>query len=107
MTPEKNIRVSNANAQSQERDELDQFKHLLRQAMPPVPPDQLESRIDLWPQLHARIESQLAADRAASTNRPSSSAGTRVPWFDWALAALAAVALLFYPGIIPALLYHF
>jgi hypothetical protein len=31
----------------------------------------------------------------------------RVPWFDWALAALAGAALLIFPGIIPALFYHF
>ena len=74
MTPEKNIRVSNANAQSQERDELDQFKHLLRQAMPPVPPDQLAPPANLWPQLRARLESQLNGDHASRTNRATASA---------------------------------
>jgi hypothetical protein len=30
----------------------------------------------------------------------------RVPWFDWALAAIVSAALIFFPGAIPALLYH-
>jgi len=30
----------------------------------------------------------------------------RIPWFDWVLAALASAALIFFPGAIPALLYH-
>ena len=29
-----------------------------------------------------------------------------VPWFDWALAAILSAVLLFFPGSIPALLYH-
>ena len=43
----------------------------------------------------------------ANSHRESSRIHARVPWFDWALAALAAAALLIFPGIIPALLYHF
>jgi hypothetical protein len=30
----------------------------------------------------------------------------RFPWFDWVLAALASAALIFFPGVIPAVLYH-
>lgn len=93
----------------QEHDqELAELKHLLRQSMPPLSADQLEPSTDLWPQLRARIDSQLSADRANSQSISKTHwAGMRVPWFDWALAALATAALLFFPGIIPALLYHF
>jgi hypothetical protein len=31
---------------------------------------------------------------------------TAVPWFDWALLAVVAVWLAFFPGAIPVLLYH-
>lgn len=47
---------------------------------------------DLWPEMLARM------------NREPDP--IRVPWFDWALVALAGAALLFFPGAIPALLYH-
>jgi hypothetical protein len=30
----------------------------------------------------------------------------RVPWWDWALLAGASLALWFFPGMVPALLYH-
>jgi hypothetical protein len=102
---EKN-RAGSADATPQERSDLNEIKHLLRQAMPPVPPDQLEPHTDLWPQLRARIESQCnTVHAAAKINRESP--GITIAWFDWALAALAAAALIFFPGIIPALLYHF
>ncbi|HUE42887.1 MAG TPA: hypothetical protein VMP12_04950 [Candidatus Sulfotelmatobacter sp.] len=102
MNPEQQNRASDRDAEDQE---LKQLKHLLRQAIPPLPSDQLEPRADLWPQLRVRIESQSNWDRGANSNRERRR--TRVPWFDWALAALAAAALLIFPGIIPALLYHF
>jgi hypothetical protein len=102
---EKN-RASSADATPQERSDLNEIKHFLRQAMPPVPPDQLEPHTDLWPQLRARIESEHNTAHAA-TNIHRRSPGIRIAWFDWALAALAAAALIFFPGIIPALLYHF
>ena len=60
-----------------------EMKELLKQAVAPV--QDAELRRDLWPQM-LPIHN--------------------VPWFDWALASLAAAALLFFPGIIPALLYH-
>ena len=86
--------------------ELTELNHLLRQVTPPLAAAQLEQRTDLWPRLRIRIDSQLAADSAdANSNRER--IHSRVPWFDWALAALATAALLFFPGIIPALLYHF
>jgi hypothetical protein len=99
--------AGNSNMTAKELDELKQIKHLLRQAIPPLSPGQLQPRADLWPQLRARIESHLVADHAANANHAPSSIRIRVSWFDWALAALAAAALIFYPGIIPALLYHF
>ena len=104
MSPKDQNRPSARDAQEQE---IDQLKLLLRQAMPPLLPDQLEPRIDLWPRLHARIESEQPADPTTSANRATSSIRIGVPWFDWALAALAAAALFFFPGIIPGLLYHF
>jgi len=107
VNQEEKKRVDSADRQARESDDLNQVKHLLRQAMPPVPQEQLNPRTDLWPQLRSRIESQLAVDRAANTNHEPSSIRIRVHWFDWALAALAAAALLFFPGIIPSLLYHF
>jgi hypothetical protein len=102
---EKN-RASSADATAQERDDLNQIKSLLRQAIPPMAQDQIEPRADLWPQLRTRVEAQRnVADHAAgNVNRAPR---IRVAWFDWALAALAAAALIFFPGIIPALLYHF
>jgi hypothetical protein len=107
VTAEEKNRVRNAYTQSQERDERDQIKHLLRQAMVPVPPDQLEPPTNLWPRLRARIEAQLDGNHASSTNRALTITDIRVPWFDWALAAVAAAGLFFFPKIIPTLLYHF
>jgi hypothetical protein len=60
----------------------------LRDAVPPL--RQAELNRDLWPVMLQKM----------------SEPRVRVPWFDWALAALAAAALLFSPGAIPALLYH-
>jgi hypothetical protein len=111
VNPEEKNRASrnasnDTDAQPPERNAFSQIKHLLRQAMPPVSPDQLEPRVDLWPQLRARIASQTNTNPSSIyVNRASPI--TRVAWFDWALAALAAAALIFFPGIIPALLYHF
>ena len=55
-----------------------------------APMQQQELQHDLWPAMLRRLQ-----------ERP-----TRVPWFDWALATAAAAALLFFPEVIPALLYH-
>ena len=68
-----------------------EMKELLKQAIAPVKDSEL--RRDLWPQMLAKLEEQPAPVDA-------------IPWFDWALAALAGAALLFFPGIIPALFYH-
>jgi hypothetical protein len=68
-----------------------EMKELLKQSISPV--QDAELRRDLWPQMLRKLDEQ----------RPPVAT---VPWFDWALAALAGAALLFFPGIIPALLYH-
>lgn len=68
-----------------------EMKGLLKQAVAPV--QNIELRRDLWPQMLRKLDEQPLPIH-------------NVPWFDWALASLAAAALLFFPGIIPALLYH-
>jgi hypothetical protein len=73
-------------------DEFAGMREKLRDAFPPV--EQLENgaelRRDLWPEMLRRLE------------RPQ----VRVPWFDWALLAASAAAAIFFPALIPALLYH-
>ena len=68
-----------------------EMKNLLNQAIAPVKDAVL--RRDLWPQMLRKLDEQLA---------PALS----VPWFDWALAAILGAVLAFFPGSIPALLYH-
>jgi hypothetical protein len=73
-------------------DDSNDHKHLcelLKQSIPSATDTEL--RRDLWPQMLQRLDQQKTV---------------RVPWFDWALAALASGALIFFPGVIPALLYH-
>ncbi len=65
-----------------------ELQALLKQALPPAQSTDLQR--DLWPQMLRRLDAQ----------------SLRVPWFDWALAAALAAALLFFPGAIPALLYQ-
>lgn len=65
-----------------------ELRDLLKQTMAPVA--QTELQRDLWPQMLQRLDRQ----------------PVQVPWFDWALAALLSAALLLFPGVIPALLYH-
>ncbi len=71
---------------NQENDK--KLQALLKQALAPAKNTELQG--DLWPQMLRRLDGQ----------------PLRVPWFDWALAAVLAIALLFFPGAIPALLYH-
>lgn len=68
-----------------------EMKELLEQTIAPVKDSEL--RRDLWPQMLAKLDEHPAPAQ-------------NVPWFDWALAALAGAALIFFPGIIPALFYH-
>jgi hypothetical protein len=65
-----------------------ELKTLLKGALAPVQHTELQR--DLWPQMLRRLDEQ----------------PLRVPWFDWALAAVLAASLLLFPGAIPALLYH-
>lgn len=65
-----------------------EINELLRRAIAPVSNTELQR--DLWPQMLRRLDQQ----------------PIRVPWFDWALAAILSAILVFFPGAIPALLYH-
>jgi hypothetical protein len=65
----------------------DKFRQLLKQNIRPVNAG-LER--DLWPQMLRRFEARPAA----------------VPWFDWALGAVAVLTLVLVPSTIPLLLYH-
>jgi len=65
-----------------------EMKELLKQSISRAADTEL--RRDLWPDMLKRLSRQPA----------------RVPWFDWALAAILGVLVLVFPGAIPALLYH-
>jgi hypothetical protein len=75
-------------AGAQDNAEFDELHEKLRNALPAI--GQPELRHDLWPDMLRRLE------------RPQ----IRVPWFDWALLGVAAAAAIFFPALIPALLYH-
>jgi hypothetical protein len=81
-------------------DDNEELKQLLQQNLPPLQDHDLELRRDLWPRLKQRLDQEDVHDLAPRQS-------LRIPWFDWALAALAAAALILFPGVIPALLYHF
>lgn len=68
--------------------EFQELGKKLRDAIPPLRRPELNR--DLWPAMLQKM------------NEPR----VRVLWFDWLLAALAAAVLIFFPGAIPALLYH-
>jgi hypothetical protein len=74
-------------------DEFVAIREELRDAVPPIdePGHGAELRRDLWPDMLRRLE------------QPP----VRAPWFDWALLAIASAATIFFPALIPALLYHF
>jgi len=74
---------------NEERDK--KVKELLKQAIAPA--ERAELQRDLWPQMLSKLEEQPPVMGA-------------VPWFDWALAAVLGAVLVFFPGSIPALLYH-
>ncbi|MGB2624977.1 MAG: hypothetical protein WA857_07960 [Candidatus Acidiferrum sp.] len=69
----------------------EEMRALLKQAIAPAKDTELQC--DLWPQMLHKLEGQSIVEHG-------------VPWFDWALAAVAAAALFVFPGVIPALLYH-
>ena len=66
----------------------EKIRSLLRATFPPV--DDAGPPRDLWPALLRRLDE----------------APARVPWFDWALAALVLLWAMLFPGGIPVLLYH-
>jgi hypothetical protein len=72
-------------------EEIENMKELLKQAVAPVPDSEL--RRDLWPQMLSILDKQPLPVH-------------RVPWFDWVLAAILSAVLIFFPGSLPALLYH-
>lgn len=67
--------------------EMEEMKKLLKEALSPV---QEELRRDLWPSMLRRLDERTV----------------RVPWWDWVLLGVASLLILFFPGVIPALLYH-
>jgi hypothetical protein len=66
-----------------------ELRDMLKAAIAPARNTELQR--DLWPEMLKRLDQRQTM---------------RVPWFDWALAALLSAALLLFPGVIPALLYH-
>jgi hypothetical protein len=66
----------------------EQIQELLKRSIAPV--SDTELRRDLWPEMLKKLSEQ----------------PVRVPWFDWALAAILSALLIVFPGTIPALLYH-
>jgi hypothetical protein len=72
-------------------EEIKNMKELLKQAVAPV--QDTELRRDLWPQMLPKLDEQPLP-------------GHSVPWFDWVLAAILSAVLIFFPGSIPALVYH-
>lgn len=73
---------------SNQQDEKE-LRALLQNEFPSLQNTELQR--DLWPQMLPRLDAQPEL---------------RIPWFDWALAAAVAAALLLFPNAIPALLYH-
>jgi hypothetical protein len=68
--------------------EIDDLKKLLKDSLSPA--GSLELQRDLWPTMLRRLD------------QPA----FQVPWWDWTLLAAVTALLIFFPGMIPALLYH-
>jgi hypothetical protein len=88
------------NDQDKRDEELNRLGETLRSALPPM--GDRGPRHDLWPRILLRGEGRAAS--SAHSLRWHWIAG--VPWFDWALLGVAAAAMLLFPALIPALLYH-
>ena len=73
---------------AQLKDEFKDLREKLRGTLPAL--GQPELRSDLWPDMLRRLE------------QPP----VRVPWFDWVLLGVASAVAIFFPVLIPALLYH-
>ena len=71
------------------RNDQRRIEQLLKQTMQPRG-DDASLRRDLWPEMLKRLVA----------------CPGQVPWFDWALVAILAAWLIFFPGAIPVLLYH-
>ena len=69
-------------------EDLKEMGERLRSSMRPV--ENAELRRDLWPEVLKKMEER----------------SVRVPWFDWVLLAGFAAAVLLFPRLLPALLYH-
>jgi len=76
------------------------IRELLRQAIPPVAPDDEPDR-DLWPAVLRRIDADPAAPRSLPAAIPR-----KLPWFDWALIAGLIVFAVSFPATIPVFLYY-
>lgn len=68
--------------------ENDELKKLMKEMLPSA--GNVELQRDLWPKMLRRLEAQ----------------PIHVPWWDWALLGGVVALMLFFPGIVPALLYH-
>ena len=75
------------------KDEFEYLRETLRGAIAPLREFDNGTDLgrDLWPDMLRRLEQ---APRV------------RVPWFDWALLGVACAAAIFFPALIPALLYQ-
>ena len=81
-------------------EEIKGLSETLWSAIPPM--GDAHSHRDLWPRMLQRMEE---APKSSVHQSPLQwFAG--IPWFDWALLGAAGAALLFFPALIPALLYH-
>ena len=78
------------------KEENDEIKALLKSAITPVNDTELPR--DLWPQMLHKLDEHLAIANPVTLDK--------IPWFDWALAAILSALLIAFPGAIPALLYH-
>jgi len=78
------------------KEENDEIKALLKSAITPVNDTELPR--DLWPQMLRKLDEHLVTSNLVTLDR--------IPWFDWALAAILSALLIAFPGAIPALLYH-
>lgn len=64
-----------------------QIRDALRQTFPPV---DTELQRDLWPDVLHGLDA-----------RPQA-----IPWYDWALLAVSAAALVYFPRLVLVLAYH-
>jgi hypothetical protein len=69
-------------------------------------PTDCELDLDLWPKMLQRLD-QGARQRNWFAVLFSPAALSSVPWFDWALLAVAIVGVCLFPRSIPVWLYHF